>query len=438
MLGLSGLLLIAASRSPYLLLHGRFFAEEGTYYFAHMKHGGFWYVARPVGYFLAFSNVATWSAAHVPLEQAPLVTVWLSLGVLAALVWAALWLPSELLPNAAGKIAAATLLVVGPLAIPVTWLNTANAQTYLGLLAVVLLFVDVVRIRLGPLVVVAALLALAGLSGLYAAALAPLFVVRAVREGGRRRLALAGIMSVCLIVQLIIVQVSRSSGDLAQGRLTFRGFGVITRDVSSWHLGSFLFGTANAARLHAHGNTFDGLALLGLFALVVAGVLAAVLATVPRPRVALLLIAAFVIEEFLILFGTRRGAGGRYVVVPVGILLLMSVHALAAARARWAAVVAGGLCLLALGSGVSEFWDRDPSMQCVQCPEWDQQVQAWRGGADVLVIWPYARRWVVALPHAKPEDAAAGPPSCMSPAVAADPPPDASACTVAVGRHPRP
>jgi hypothetical protein len=362
-----------------------------------MKHGGFWYVARPVGYVYAFCNVATWSAARVPLAQAPLVTAWLSFAVIAAIVWAALWLPSELLANVAAKIAAAILLVVGPLAVAVVWLNASNAQTYLGVLTVLLLFVDVSAVGRGTFVAIAALLALAGLSGLYAAALAPLFVYRAIRERGRRHVALAGIMTVCALVQLIVVQVSRASGDLAQGRLTFPGFGAIARGVSAWHFGSLLFGTSIAAGLHT-----EPAVVVGLFAAVVGVVLLSLLAAVPNAQVAALLIAAFALEECLVIFGSRNGAGGRYAAVPIAILLLMAVHAMATARLRWASAIAAAMCLAALVVGCSQFWTRDTRvLRCQHCPDWQQQVTSWQAGrTDVLVIWPYSRSWKIVLPHA--------------------------------------
>jgi hypothetical protein len=398
---LVGLLLIAASRSPYVLLHGRFWAEEGTVYFSHMKHGNVWFVARPVGYIFAFCNVATWFAAHVPLERAPLVTAWLSLGVIALLVWAALWLPSELLPNAGARIAAATLLVVGPLAVPVVWLNSGNAQTYLGILAILVLFVDVGSLGRGKFAAIAAMLGLAGLSGLYSAALAPLFLFGALRERTPRRWVLAGIILLCAVAQLVVVQMSRAAGDLAQGRLNFRGLNVITRDVAACHFGTFVFGNSIATRLRADANT---LALV-LFAAVVAAVLVSVLAVVPRPQVALLLLAVFALEECLVLVGTRRGAGGRYVVVPIAILMLMSVHAMTTARRRWAVGAASGLCLVAFVSGCSVFWTAQPSvLRCVRCPEWQQQVRTWRAGrTNALVIWPYSTRWTIFLPHHRPD-----------------------------------
>ena len=404
-----GLLLIAMSRSPYLLLHGRFFAEEGSVYFTHMKQGSIWFVSHPVGYVFAFCNIATWLAAHVALEHAPLVTVWLSFGVIALLVWAALWLPSELLPNAGSRIAAATLLVVGPLAVPQVWLNSTNAQTYLGILAVLLLFVDVNSLRRTGFAAIGAMLLLAGLSGLYAAALAPLFLLRAFQAPTRRRILLACAISLCALAQIVVVQRSHATGDLAQGRGSFRGLQVITRDVTTWHFGTLIFGNSLAIRLHRHAFTFLGLLAFIIFAAVIAGLLASVLAVVPRRRVALYLVAAFAIEEFLIIFGTLRAVGGRYVVVPIAIMLLMAVHAMTTARPRWAVRLSSALCAVAFVSGCSVFWTGEPStLRCIKCPEWQHQVRTWRAGhTDRLLIWPYTGRiqLTVHLPHHHPASA---------------------------------
>ena len=57
------LMIVAFSRSPYALLHGRFYGEEGRIYFAHMATGSIWFVAHRVGYIYAFANIATWLAA---------------------------------------------------------------------------------------------------------------------------------------------------------------------------------------------------------------------------------------------------------------------------------------------------------------------------------------------------------------------------------------
>jgi hypothetical protein len=422
-----GLLCVAISRSPYLLLHGRFFAEEGSIYFSHMKAGSVWFIARPVGYIYAFCNVATWVAAHVPLQRAPLVTAWLSLGLIATIIWAALSWPSELLPDARTRIAAAILLVVGPLAEPVVWLNATNAQVYLGVLAVLILFVDVRLLGRRGVVGIALLLGLAGLSGLYAATLAPLFLFRAFRERTRRMKLLAGVISLCALAQVIVVARSHASGNLAQGRGSFRGLGAMTRDVATLHFGTFIVGNSISTHFYVYAQTFMRILAFGFLASIVALVLVAVLAFVPRGWVALFLIAAFALEEVLVLFGTRRGAGGRYAVIPIAILLLMAVHGITA-QSRLAARIASTLSAVALVAGCSTFWTGQPTiLRCINCPQWDQQVRAWEADhTRPLEIWPYRARspWVIRLPRAQAPAAA---PTGSDTVMRAPPVPGASA-----------
>jgi len=413
---LIALTIVAISRAPYVLWHGRFYAEEGSIYFPHMRNGNVWFVAKSVGYIYAFLNIATSAATHVPVERAPLVTAWLSLGLVIGVAWAAIGLPSDLLPNAGARIAAALLLVVGPVAVPVVWLNATNAQVYLGVLAVLFLFLDVARLGRGQYVAVALTLALAGASGLYAAALAPLFIALALRDRSPRRIALAVIVSACAIAQVVVVQHSHASGDLAQGRGSFRGFGATTRDVAAWHFGTFLFGNSIATHVFRYAHNLERIALIGLGAFVIAVLFAALLASVPSRRVAVLLVAAFVVEEVLVLFGTRRGAGGRYAVVPVAILVLAAVHVAAAARYKVAAGIATGLCACALVAGLTTFWTAQPrTLRCVGCPDWSEQVRTWRSGRTTeLLIWPYGGkvRWSVHLRrvHAPPGGPGTGPP----------------------------
>jgi len=399
------LTLIAISRAPYVLFRGRFFAEEGSIYYPHMRNGSIWLVARSVGYIYGFLNGATWLAARVPIEHAPLVTAWLSLALVLGVAWAALALPSDLLPNAGARLAAAVLLVVGPLAVPVVWLNATNAQVYLGVVAVLFVFLDVRRLGRAQFPVVVAALALAGLSGLYAAVLAPLFVVLAFRERIARRIVLAGVICACAVAQLIVVANSHAQGDLAQGRGSFRGFGAVTRDVAAWHFGTFLFGNSIATHLFRYAHNLMRIAFFGLVAFLVGLVLALALTSVPRRRVAALLVAAFVLQEVLVLFGTRKGAGGRYAVVPIAILVLTAVHVMTCARGRAAVGVAATLCAITFVAGIATFWTSQPStLRCVACPAWRHEVRAWQSGrTDFLRIWPYTGsvRWAVHLPHVR-------------------------------------
>src|SRR4051812_38306380 len=86
---LCALPIVAALRTPHLLHTGRFWAEEATVYFRDAALST-WYdalLAPRMGYFSAWNKLA---AAAVPLEWAPLATVYAALAVQLAVAWIAL------------------------------------------------------------------------------------------------------------------------------------------------------------------------------------------------------------------------------------------------------------------------------------------------------------------------------------------------------------
>ena len=323
-----------------------------------------------------------------------------------ALISTAMFLPSELLPTPFTHIAAAALLIVGTVAVPEVWLNTINAQTYLGLLAVLLLFVEVDEIARPVFVGVVVTLAVAVFTGLYAMVLAPLFVFQYVKRRTTRRAIVTAVVAGTTLVQVVLVAVSHTTGHLAEGRsLRFPGFGVLTRDVGAGHVSMFLFGGGLAERLHAHAYSFPGLLAFATLALVVLGGLALVLLVVPNRRVAGMLVAAFVLVEALVSFGDiHNAAGGRYAVVPIGLLTLALVHA-TTARPSGVGTAAAVVCGLVLVSGLINFWSYHPRvLRCVKkCPNWTAEVTRFQhGGSNTLTIWPYPHpNWHVTIPKSR-------------------------------------
>ncbi|MEM9468486.1 MAG: hypothetical protein AAGA90_24170, partial [Actinomycetota bacterium] len=139
------LTVLVVIRAPYVVLNGRFWAEEGTIHFAHAHDeggiAGLTFIDQRAGYLNLVPNIGTWIASLVPLSIAPLVTTWLAVFVLLLLLWITLAWPSDLLPTPTARLVAAGLLLFGPAAHPEVWLNTINSQTHLGILGIVLLFV---------------------------------------------------------------------------------------------------------------------------------------------------------------------------------------------------------------------------------------------------------------------------------------------------------
>jgi len=409
-IALAVVLVLAASRAPYLLLHGRFWAEEGSIYFAHSARSGgadaLGFVYTNARYYNLFPNVATWLASGVSLERAPLVTAWMSFGVVALIAWIALAWPSDLLPNVGAKLAAALLLVVGTLAEPEVWLNTLHVQVYLAIAALLLLFVRVHDLGRPRFVAGLGILVVAGLTGLYAAAFAPLFIVRALLDRTRRRFAWALAVVVPALVQVVVVLTREDTKHVESVKATNPGLEEAARTILVWHLSAFAFGADLVKDLNKNaraGSGFTWVAIV-LGAVVLVAFLVLLCRGLPNVQVPLLLAGALVIIEILIQLGSFGEAGGRYAVLPIAILTLLVVHGAATARPGVLQFGALALCGLVLLVGLWQFWTRQSArLRCIDCPEWDQQVERWRHDHDLpLVIWPYEGEvrggWQIRLP----------------------------------------
>jgi hypothetical protein len=403
------LALVAASRAPYLLTQGRFWAEDATVHFRHMyiEPGplDLFYVQPRAGYSNLFADVATWLASNVALERAPLVIAWLCLAAILTVAWVALSSPSALLPVAGTRIAAAVLIVVGTLAAPEVWLAAINTQTYFGVLAVLMLFVAVDELSRRRFVASALLLGVAALSGPYGAALAPLFVVVAVLDRTLRRRIFAAIVSVAALVHIAGTAYYQQQGRLAETRGGLPSTDGSALGFAGWHVGGFVIGPGPLAGPidAARDGSVAAAVLVGAIALTVVLFLFALLRTVPDRRVPLLLLGAFIIIEAMVNLGSLTGTGNRYALVPIAILIFMTLHGAACSDHPWLPKAAMGLTAVVLVAGLAHFWAWHPTqLRCVDCPPWEAEVDAWRAGdTDSLDIWPYfgPDPWSFTLPR---------------------------------------
>jgi hypothetical protein len=190
-------------RAPWVLVQGRFWAEEATGYLAYAWNHSFLdaLTAPQYGYFNLVANVGAILAAHVSLESAPRFTT--ALGLLVQLVPAATLLFTSIhaLSTPLRKGAALLLLLAAP-ANPEVYLNTIQVQHLLCAAAGIVLISEPGgrADRLGKW----AVLALAGLSGVACTFLAPLFWVQWWLERNRARLTQALLLSVCALLQFLL------------------------------------------------------------------------------------------------------------------------------------------------------------------------------------------------------------------------------------------
>ena len=250
------LVLLAFLRSPWVLLNGRFWAEEGSIHFAHAHNegglAGLTFIDQRAGYLNLIPNVGTSLASLVPLSAAPLVTTWLAFGVLLFVLWVVLAWPSDLLPTATARLTAAGLLLFGPAAHPEVWLNTINSQTLFGVLGIVLVFVRLDELSSRHFGLGIAALLVGALSGLYTTILTPLFLWRAYRERTRRTIIQAGVITTATAFQGVIVLVSRTSGSLEESKLTIPDPAELLGTFAGLHVAPIVIGRTESEQLAAN------------------------------------------------------------------------------------------------------------------------------------------------------------------------------------------
>ncbi len=394
----AGLLFSAVKMRGYGL-HGRFWAEEGRYFYpalvgqdllrgltyAYNHHLELW------------TNLVVWCGTRVDLAAAPLVTTYLS--------WLLQLLPLGLVIHCRRQLGLssvrALLFVFAAAAIPQSaevWANSINLHFHFALLAGLIAVIAPPSGRQARLF--RGLLAAAGLSGIPANSLLPVFVVLAARGRSRERAVQAGILAATCACQLAL---------LAHFSFAVEGRSGSTDPLLLWlavlaqHLASPLLGS------RAGGLAIAGFDLLkspdpgrGAVAVALSAAYMALWVRVIRRRqaaVATSLAAALA----LAVFGVLTSLGNRVVLVSVDVggryfyasnlLLVLGLLLLAPRTPARAGRVAASVWVLLVLHGLKTY---------LPGPDWAEACrQARRAPAAEIPIWP--RGWTMPGPGANPE-----------------------------------
>lgn len=187
---------VLLARAPVLAYAPRFWAEDGTVYFAYARLHGLLEslllvptTSGPAGYLNLAANLPAWMAASLvsrewlPLEWAPLVPTFFAFALQLLPVALVLYGNLPALARPLQRRLAAVLLVVSPPLLAEVWGNATNSQIFLGLAATLVLSEDFSGLGRRGFAIRAWVVGLAALSGPYTAFLAPLFLLRAGLDG---------------------------------------------------------------------------------------------------------------------------------------------------------------------------------------------------------------------------------------------------------------
>lgn len=400
-LALTAYALAVILRMPEIVLKGRFWAEEGTFFFVNA-----WTldpvsaVLQPVGSYLnlAASGAAVVARWSVPLEYAPYVTIAVALVFqlfppLLLLVARDGWLENWVI-----RIGGLCLLLLVPGSDEI-WLNTLHSQFQLMLCCGLVLALDVpVGWRLW---FHSAILFLAPLCGPGAIALLPLFGLRALVDRSSGRAIQTVVLAASSLLQLIDFFDMGASGD-GRGAVVSPLVFLLVVTVKDLVLPFLGIGMAErfAAAIRTAGIT-GPLSAAAMVAPVVVFGAVAILAIRRRIWVALWLLAGAAVSAVTAYFGALDGmvallherAGARYAFVPLSLtaLCFLALAANTQRRERW---VTTAICTWMVIVGLRAF---TPGWLPVRNgPAWRTEVTRWRADpTHLLLIWPSP--WVVQL-----------------------------------------
>jgi hypothetical protein len=139
-------MVVSILRSPDTLLVGRFYAEEGAVFWSRARANNFWdtITFNPnIGYFQLSTNLHAQALSYLPVRIAPLISAWISLILSAVSAILIVLAPNRLCTSLVQRfIIAAVLLFSAPVTEPDIFANSIQLQVHLGLLSIVIYFLD--------------------------------------------------------------------------------------------------------------------------------------------------------------------------------------------------------------------------------------------------------------------------------------------------------
>ena len=408
------LILISFYRSPYIFFNGRFIGEEANHHFLFALNNNFFtnliYYIEFAGYYNFIPNFFTWFATLVPLENAPLVTVYGSFFIILLLPYLILFRENLLFKNKKQKIMGSLLLFLTPPFIAEIWLNSLNSQIYLCISSILVLFMinlNSIQKKINNLIIL-----ISGFSGIYSCSLLPFFAHKYYKNRDSYNLINLFSLIIANAVQLYLILYSKISNKLHSS--------VLTDDYSLDLLSNFIYNIFAKSFLgrdltHLIWNKIsifsDNYYYYIFFVLIFITVIILlnknkIFIFLKKNYVTNYLIVIFFLISIIILVGSLHNQiGGRYSVIPGVVLILLVFNFYNEIRNK----IFSYICLLLLSTslitGIYEFRPKykinlkNPDLNylkyldCLNCPDWKSELKIWRNDKDHIIrLWPYPNK----------------------------------------------
>jgi len=384
-------------KSPYIFTYGRFMAEEGSFWFRNTYLFGYFFGLTQIftgsGYFNLWPNLASVFANLVPLEFAPLVTVYFAFSIQILLFLYILFQRSLFLENDNLKILASIIVLVAPTMVAEIWLNTLTSQVYFTLISILILLQinnENFLTKISPVIIL-----ISSLSSLLTCIMAPFFVKKYFDDKSKINLYNFLIISVCSFFQFVIYLYIRiNSLELGGANeryiLSFYKFLNYSYNVI---FKSFL-GTPFTKYLYY--NSVENILFLFVIFLLLFLLLLVLIKSwkiIIKDKVTILLLSLFIIQSILAIYGGKDNhVQGRFASIP-SILLIFTILRISFLKIHFRFVFSF-LIALSITFGAYEFKKNNTYPQfliCMGCPDWKEEVYKWRENNEYeLRIWDYS------------------------------------------------
>ena len=398
------------SRSPYIFNYGRFMSLDLVYHFEIEKLNlinSLFFVDYSARYLNLISNISSIiSTRFFDLENAQYVAVYLSLIIYFIILHKILFEESKLFSNQIQKYVFSSLIILSPVMSFEIWLNAINLQVYLGLLTILILFLNSEKTKKS---INYFLLIICGLSGIYSCALTPLFFWNYLRQKTKYSFICFFILFLCSIIQLSLIYISAFKVEIGSSNTAlmldfskYESISFIYNTVIRAFLGSSfpkfifeLFGL-NLKTIITNENLKDLLFLISIFIFIILiSFTFRVFSNLKHENkfVFTYLTLIFFILSFVVIFGgVSDSLHGRYSALPGITTVLMVLYVASNLKKTFLKNLSIIFISCSLIFGFYDYRLKNylVYLDCINCPNWKMEVKKYKNDNNYRPnAWPY-------------------------------------------------
>jgi hypothetical protein len=387
-------------RSPYIFINGRFVAEEGSFFFRNSYIDGpiigLFQVYLESSYFNLWANISSVFASLVPLQIAPLVTVYMAFFVKLLLFFYILFPKSTFFQNNYQRYIILLIVIFSPpMVIAEIWLNTLVSQIYFTLIVFFIFFIENEKKVLNYLSVF--LLLVATLSSVLSCIFTIFFFVKIIEKRNKKNIAEFSALFFGSCVQCVIFFYTHLNNIVGQGanerylvsfhKLISFFYNAIVTSFLGRDLTQFFYFSYTNEKIYVY------MYILFSFFLVIIYFLFKNIKIIVNDKIFLIIFFIFLLQSLIAFFGGKGDTvSGRFVSIP-GVLLIFLIFRIYIITIDFSKKIYLFLIVISMITGAYSFKQNNKYPQffmCINCPDWKNEIAKWQKDKNYnMKIWQY-------------------------------------------------